>query len=376
MSLGEEMTVFDIKYKEAMERLDSLYSTEEDNNFNSIKNYIERFKLDRSIENRNNQKKENSKGKSDEKRKQIVDLYEIKIHEKKAQHYYKKNYLKNEIEWYKIKQREDEIKNKYNSNFNRQKYENDINQKELSKEIIRNNKIKMKKFSNLANKVNIEKFKQQKKMMKNINNLKEELNIETKDENNNNGKFIPYSKYKENELMNKRNKKAVNNINRININTNKSETINFEKKIKPPQNKINNNISQNIPNNNKINIKKEYRIKSFDKNKQVKNEKDEKRKPLGTKIDYLKEFEKKNQDNKIKIYENKKLLKNKNNINNNIEILNYHSKNFEDKAKRQEQLMRIRGNAMNEDNVKLSNLLIDSISTKLAILNQMSSQNS
>ncbi len=57
MSLGEEMTVFDIKYKEAMERLDSLYSTEEDNNFNSIKNYIERFKLDRSIENRNNQKK-------------------------------------------------------------------------------------------------------------------------------------------------------------------------------------------------------------------------------------------------------------------------------------------------------------------------------
>ncbi len=73
--------------------------------------------------------------------------------------------------------------------------------------------------------------------MKNINNLKEELNIETKDENNNNGKFIPYSKYKENELMNKRNKKAVNNINRININTNKSETINFEKKIKPPQKK-------------------------------------------------------------------------------------------------------------------------------------------
>ena len=101
-----------------------------------------------------------------------------------------------------------------------------------------------------------------------------------------------------------------------------------------------------------------------------------KRKILNEKIDYLKEFEKKNQDNKIKIYENKKLLKNKNNINNNIEILNYHSKNFEDKAKRQEQLMRIRGNAMNEDNVKLSNLLIDSISTKLAILNQMSSQNS
>ena len=39
--------------------------------------------------------------------------------------------------------------------------------------------------------------------------------------------------------------------------------------------------------------------------------------------------------------------------------------------------MRIKGKSnnlnLNEDNVKLSNLLIDSISTKLAILNQMSS---
>ena len=100
-----------------------------------------------------------------------------------------------------------------------------------------------------------------------------------------------------------------------------------------------------------------------------------KRKILNEKIDYLKEFEKKNQEPKVKIYENKNLLKNKNN--DNIEILNYHSKNFEDKAKRQEQLMRIKGKSnnlnLNEDNVKLSNLLIDSISTKLAILNQMAS---
>ena len=39
--------------------------------------------------------------------------------------------------------------------------------------------------------------------------------------------------------------------------------------------------------------------------------------------------------------------------------------------------MRIKGKSnnlnLNEDNVKLSNLLIDSISTKLAILNQMAS---
>ena len=62
---------------------------------------------------------------------------------------------------------------------------------------------------------------------------------------------------------------------------------------------------------------------------------------------------------------------------NNIELLNFHNKNLEDKAKRQEQLMRIKGNTndRNKDNFKLSNLLIDSISTKLTILNQMASQN-
>ena len=72
----------------------------------------------------------------------------------------------------------------------------------------------------------------------------------------------------------------------------------------------------------------------------------------------------------IKVYESKNAL-------NNIELLNLQSKKYEDKAKNQEQLMRVKGNKKygNEDNVKLSNLLIDSISTKLAILNQISTQN-
>jgi len=63
------------------------------------------------------------------------------------------------------------------------------------------------------------------------------------------------------------------------------------------------------------------------------------------------------------------------NLLNNIELLNFHSKNYENKAKMQEQLMRVKGTKQygNDDNVKLSNLLIDSISTKLAILNQISS---
>ena len=386
----DELTVFDIKFNEAMERLDSLFSLGEETNSSSAKNYIERYKLDKSLENRNSQKRENSKNKNDEKRKQIVDLYEIRIHEKKTQQYYNKNYLKNEIEWYKIKQREDEIKNKYNNNYNWQKYDDDKTKKELSKEIMINNKNKMKKFSNLANKVNIGKFKQQKKINKNKNNLnKESLTININENNNNNiylnenenGEFIPYSKYKEIEKANKtnKNKNGKNIMNKININTNKSETIN-NNKIKP-QNKINNHISQNI-NNNKINIKKGSNKKNNEKNKPLKPLNNNKynidiRKPLDEKIDYLRKMEKNKLNGKIKIYENNKLLKNKNNVSSNIEILNYHSKNFENQAKRQEQLMRIKGNSndRNEDNVKLSNLLIDSISTKLAILNQMSSQN-
>ena len=370
-----ELTVFDIKFNEAMERLDSLFSLDEETNSSSIKSYIERYRLDKSLENKNSKNKENKKNQSDEKRKQIVDLYEIRNHEKKTKQYYNKNYLKNEIEWYKIKQREDEIKNKYTNNYNKQKYDDDLAKKELYKDIVRNNKMKMKKFANLANKVNIEKFKMQRKI--NNNNLNKDTITLNINENTDEGRFIPYSKYKEDQHIKNRNRNGLNNnINKANINTSKSEMINNKNRAKS-QNKINNHISQNINNNIKINIKNGNIRKNSEKNKVLKplNNKYniDIRKPLDEKIDYLRQMEKNRPEGKIKIYENKKLLKNKNNI----ELLNFHSKDVENKAKRQEQLMRIKGNTnnRNEDNVKLSNLLIDSISTKLTILNQMASQN-
>ena len=331
-----ELSVFDIKFNEAMERLDSLFSLgEETNSSFSIKSYIERYRLDKSLENRNSKNKENKKNQSDEKRKQIVDLYEIRNHEK-------------------------------------------IAKKELDKEIIRNNKLKMKKFANLANKVNIEKFKMQRKI--NINNINKDAATLNSNENNDEGKFIPYSKFREFELNKNRGKNKIGlNINKTNINTNKSEMINNKSRTKS-QNKINNHLSQNIinnNNNNQINLKKGNLRKNSEKNKALKPLNNNKynidiRKPLDEKIDYLRQMEKNRPEGKIKIYENKKLAKNKNNI----ELLNFHNKNLEDKAKRQEQLMRIKGNTYdrNEDNVKLSNLLIDSISTKLTILNQMASQ--
>ena len=373
-----ELSVFDIKFNEAMERLDSLFSLgEETNSSFSIKSYIERYRLDKSLENRNSKNKENKKNQSDEKRKQIVDLYEIRNHEKKTKQYYNKNYLKNEIEWYKIKQREDEIKNKYNNNYNKQNIDDEFAKKELDKEIIRNNKLKMKKFANLANKVNIEKFKMQRKI--NINNINKDTATLNSNENNDEGKFIPYSKFREFEFNKNKGKNKIGlNINKTNINTNKSEMINNKSRTKS-QNKINNHLSQNIinNNNNQINLKKGNLRKNSEKNKALKPLNNNKynidiRKPLDEKIDYLRQMEKNRPEGKIKIYENKKLAKNKNNI----ELLNFHNKNLEDKAKRQEQLMRIKGNTYdrNEDNVKLSNLLIDSISTKLTILNQMASQ--
>ena len=370
-----ELPVFDIKFNEAMERLDSLFSLDEETNSSSIKSYIERYRLDKSLENKNSKNKDNKKNQSDEKRKQIVDLYEIRNHEKKTKQYYNKNYLKNEIEWYKIKQREDEIKNKYTNNYNKQKYDDDLAKKELYKDIVRNNKMKMKKFANLANKVNIEKFKMQRKI--NNNNLNKDTITLNINENTDEGRFIPYSKYKEDQHIKNRNRNGLNNnINKANINTSKSEMINNKNRAKS-QNKINNHISQNINNNIKINIKNGNIRKNSEKNKVLKplNNKYniDIRKPLDEKIDYLRQMEKNRPEGKIKIYENKKLLKNKNNI----ELLNFHSKDVENKAKRQEQLMRIKGNTnnRNEDNVKLSNLLIDSISTKLTILNQMASQN-
>ena len=47
-----ELTVFDIKFNEAIERLDSLFSLDEETNSSSIKSYIERYRLDKSLENK------------------------------------------------------------------------------------------------------------------------------------------------------------------------------------------------------------------------------------------------------------------------------------------------------------------------------------
>ena len=112
--LSEELTVFDIKYKEGMDRLNILL--EDESTSSSIKNYVERYRLEKSRENRSKEKENSTYNSRNlikmDKRKQIVDINEIRIHDKKVQQYLNKNYLKNEIEWFNIKKREDEHKNK------------------------------------------------------------------------------------------------------------------------------------------------------------------------------------------------------------------------------------------------------------------------
>ena len=429
--MADEITVFDIKYNECFERLNNLLT---DNYFpNSIKNYVERYKLDKSRENRIVKKNYNTNNSNailrDDKRKQIVDLYEIRDHDKKVQQLLNKNYLKNEIEWFKIKKREDEHNNKYN--YNKSKFENDssLTRQDYNNEIIRTNNLKMKKFSNLANKVNIDKIIQIKKLsQKNNSNSKQKNKDELINSNNNinnEGIFIPYSEYlqfeKDNEINSARkiNNKKMNNFNikktdklnlklnntnsikniyqnliknnysenNQNIKINKKNNINNKNiNINNKNNKINNNFNTNI-NVENIN-KKRNKISQSQENKNIKNKtntlpmnndiryKIDIRKPLEKRIDYLRE-RKTSQGQRGKIYESKKIFKDRNDVLNNIDLLNFHSKNYEDKAKRQEQLMRVKGNQKygNEDNVKLSNLLIDSISTKLAILNQITPEN-
>jgi len=412
--INDELTVFDIKYNEGLERLNNLLT---DQNFtSSIKNYVERYKLDKSLEDRNSKKNYTANSKNtfkDNRRNQIVDLYEIRNHDRKVQQVRNKNYLKNEIEWYKIKEREDEQKNKYN--YNKQKYEKDSS--DNIKEVKRNNNIKMKKFASIANKVNIDKFLEKKKLNQNLNNEKNNTALEQKNLNNNkifqDGVFIPYSEYKQYEqvMMNKNQKNNMNmNVKKINnnFNPNKSEKIYNNVKLNNniTQNKNNikkNNTNKNINNNRNNNIvshsinvnnnkfqnasANKYKNKisvSQDKNKNNNRNSSPKnidnrynidiRKPLEKRIDYLRE-KPPSLEPRVKIYDSKKLFKDKKDILNDIDSLNYYSKKYENEAKRQEQLMRVRGNKSygHDDNVKLSNLLIDTISTKLAILNQLTS---
>ena len=274
MSEEEELTLFDIKYNEAMERLDSLFSLEKETNSSSIKYYyyIERYNLDKSIEKKNLNKNKNVKSQSNLKINKKLVLKEIDIKEKLTKQYYNQNSLKNEIEWYKVKKRQKEMRNKFNNIYIRKKLENDI-----SKENIKINKIKIKKYSNFANKIDNIKLKSKKSEQNIYDLLNDELTMNTNNHNsiNNDSKFLSYDKNKSNKIVNKNNYiNKLDSIYRLNFNQNKK--IILKKKI----NNIN-NLSQQINMNRNNNIKylnKEYNTfnkKPFEKKGKYSRKEDE-----------------------------------------------------------------------------------------------------
>ena len=370
----DDLSIFNTKFNEGMERIDSILST--DYNPKPIKNYLDRYKLEKSREERLLNKSKNGRDIiSAEKRKQIVDIYEIRKHEKKVQQYQYQNYLKNEIEWFKLKKREDE----YKYNMNKQKFQNDQLEKISNKKNeIKNNSIKKKEFSKLVNKVNIERLEKKRKLNSNSNNLNTNNENINDNQNFDEGEFIPYSEY---EKAIKQNKEIYNINNKNNSKTplknlkkiNENQTIKKNKvKSTPKKNVVisQDNATKKITINSSI---KTLKSNNNNNNNLCYNRYNiDKRKPLDKPIDYLHNGgEKIFKEPKRKIYETINLQKDKNKYLKNVELLNYESKKYENKALRQEELMRVKGKINSEDNSKLSNLLIDSISAKLALLNQM-----
>ena len=246
-STKDDITLFDIKYKDAMERLNSLILSEDANNSFAIKNFINIYRLELSQEKINSKSKSKSKNKNNIKIKKILKANEIPLKDKISKQYYNNKYLNKEIVWYKIKQKEKRKRNLVNSNDISQKIENDLLKKEISKELDRNNNFfHMNHFSKSPNQL----FKEN-KLIRKIHLLKNDNNY-NKDYSTLNSNIINNQYIINNEihlLSSNKNKQRINNkLAKINIKVNKSEKIMPLKKLKLKSD-IKNILSRNINHN-------------------------------------------------------------------------------------------------------------------------------
>lgn len=241
-SAKDDITLFDIKYKDAMERLNSLILSEDANNSFAIKNFINIYRLELSQEKINSKSKSKSKNKNNIKKKKILKANEIPLKDKISKQYYNNKYLNKEIVWYKIKQKEKRKRNLVNSNDISQKIENDLLKKEISKELDRNNNFfHMNHFSKSPN---------QNKLIRKIHLLKNDNNY-NKDYSTLNSNIINNQYIINNEmhlLSSNKNKQRINKLAKINIKVNKSEKIMPLKKLKLKSD-IKNILSRNINHN-------------------------------------------------------------------------------------------------------------------------------
>ena len=246
-SAKDDITLFDIKYKDAMERLNSLILSEDANNSFAIKNFINIYRLELSQEKINSKSKSKSKNKNNIKKKKILKANEIPLKDKISKQYYNNKYLNKEIVWYKIKQKEKRKRNLVNSNDISQKIENDLLKKEISKELDRNNNFfHMNHFSKSPNQLFNEN-----KLIRKIHLLKNDNNY-NKDYSTLNSNIINNQYIINNEmhlLSSNKNKQRINNkLAKINIKVNKSEKIMPLKKLKLKSD-IKNILSRNINHN-------------------------------------------------------------------------------------------------------------------------------
>ena len=245
-SAKDDITLFDIKYKDAMERLNSLILSEDANNSFAIKNFINIYRLELSQEKINSKSKSKSKNKNNIKKKKILKANEIPLKDKISKQYYNNKYLNKEIVWYKIKQKEKRKRNLVNCNDISQKIENDLLKKEISKELDRNNNFfHMNHFSKSPNQLFNEN-----KLIRKIHLLKNDNNY-NKDYSTLNSNIINKQYIINNEmhlLSSNKNKQRINKLAKINIKVNKSEKIMPLKKLKLKSD-IKNILSRNINHN-------------------------------------------------------------------------------------------------------------------------------
>ena len=260
-SIKDNITLFDIKYNDATERLNSLILSEESSNSFSIKNFINIFRLELSQEKINSQNNSKSKSKNKNKntikRKKLLNVKEIPLKDKIAKQYYNIKYLNKEIAWYEIKQQE-KIKNLIITNNKGKRYIYDPLMKEISKELDRNNSNFNKNyFSNSP--INFDNNKLIRKIKIKKSNNSSLNNYSTLNSN------IINSYNLHNELRFLSSDKNINSISKLakDIKVNKSEKIYPIKKFKLKSD-FNNILSRNL-NHNKI-IRKEDGEKNIEKN--------------------------------------------------------------------------------------------------------------
>ena len=330
---------FEQKFNDAMSRIDLLLNN--DYTPKNIKKYIEGYKLEQSIDERNkrrieesflNQSNSNSYIFNDKRKKQVT-LTEIKEHEVKFDRMKGKNIINNELKKKKLKEQENEYILKMEREYNTKKYY-PIDSENFNKNKLENN-LKKREFSRLVNKINIEKLKERNKKRRlelDMNNINHASNIELKN-------------------------KRMNSKSEIT----QKDKINIKKMILSDSNIQSRNRS--------VKLRRVKPIKTFEKEKENRYNIDI-RTPLEVRPDYLHQKDKLF-PNRKKIYKKEINSNSKDKYYNHLNELQYKADDYDIQAKRETQLLKLRNKYDTEGANKVSNLLYDSISTKFALLNQI-----